>query len=71
MKITKYKLNNIQHEYSVRYYLSGFKCISDGMICWVIPDRNGEALFESCSKSVIWLHDILVELLDARFITKN
>lgn len=71
MKLTKYKTNRIQQGYSVRYYLSGFRCIPSGMICWVIPDKNGEALLVSYSEPVIWLHDILVELLNAGLITDD
>lgn len=71
MKITKYKFNCIQQEYSARYYLSGFSCILAGMVCWIIPDENGEAMLDSYSESVIWLHDILVELLDAGLITED
>jgi hypothetical protein len=68
MRITKHKHNN---KYSARYYLSGFACIPDGIICWVISDRNGEALLDSYSEPVIWLHDILVELLSAGLITED
>lgn len=71
IRINKYKPNDIQHERSARYYLSGFRCIPSGMICWIIPDKNGEALLESCSEPIIWLHDILVELLDAGLITED
>lgn len=71
MRITKYRPHNKQHEYSTRYYLAGFKCIPHEMVCWVIPDKNGEALLESYSEPVIWLHDILVELLNAGLITED
>jgi hypothetical protein len=71
MKITKYRPPNSQQESDARYYLSGFSCIPVGMICWIVPDKNGEALLKSYSEPVIWLHDILVELLDVGLITED
>lgn len=71
IEITNHRNPNIQQEYPARYYLSGFNCISVGMICWIVPDKNSEAILDSYSEPVIRLHDILVGLLDDGIITEN
>lgn len=70
MRITK-RITGTCQQKSIRYYLSGFQCIPNGITCWIISDENGEALLDTYSKTSVLLQDVLKELLEIGLITED